>query len=172
MVHLDIADQKLKDLSNTIISSVEKMPINSCVFDVSICVGSVINYCDAVAAIAELARVLKQNGILILEFESSSGFEYKGTSAYNKSATIVTVQFQGQDHTQWLYSVSYIKKILSSNGLVIDDVFPYQIMSSFALKHLRNETASVKYAQLDTLVRRVPCISSHANNYIIRCHKL
>lgn len=133
---------------------------------------SVINYCDAAASIAELARVLKHNGTLILEFESSSGYEYKGLSTYCKSAAVVTVKFQGQDHTQWLYSPQYIKSLLLANGLVIDDLFPYQIMNSFVLKRSKNETLAVKYAKLDGWVRKIPFISSHANNIIIRCHKL
>ena len=111
MVHVDIADQKLTGIPNAIISSVEKMPIGDAVFDAAICVGSVINYCDAAASIAELARVLKDNGTLVLEFENSSGYEYKGSSAYCSSATVVTVRFQGQDHTQWLYSLQYIKSL-------------------------------------------------------------
>lgn len=43
-----------------------------------LCVGSVLNYCDAIAAISEFNRVLKYNGHLILEYESSWGFEYIG----------------------------------------------------------------------------------------------
>lgn len=172
MVHVDIADQKLVGVSNAIVSSIEKMPINDAIFDAAICVGSVINYCDAAASIAELSRVLKQNGTLILEFENSLGYEYKGTSAYCKAATVITVKFQGQDHTQWLYSFKYIKSLLLANGLIIDDVFPYQIMSSLALKHFSNETVAVKYAKLDCFARKIPFISAHANNIIIRCHKL
>lgn len=172
MVHVDIADQKLKGVTNAIVSSIEKMPINDAVFDAAICVGSVINYCDATASIAELTRVLKQNGILVLEFESSSGYEYKGSSAYCKSAAVVTVKFQGQDHTQWLYSLQYIKSLLLANGLFIDDIFPYHIMSSLVLKNTKNETVAVKYAKLDAFVRKIPFVSTHANNIIIRCRKL
>lgn len=172
MVHVDIADQKLIGVSNAIVSSIENLPIDSAVFDAVICVGSVINYCDAAASIAELARVLKQNATLVLEFESSSGYEYKGSSAYNKAASVVTVKFQGQDHTQWLYSLQYIRSLLIANGLDIDDIFPYQIVSSFALRHSKNENEAVKYAKLDCIARKIPFISTHANNIIIRCHKL
>ena len=35
-----------------------------------LCVGSVLNYCDAIAAISEFNRVFKYNGHLILEYES------------------------------------------------------------------------------------------------------
>lgn len=172
MVHVDIAEQKLTGIPNAIISSVEKMPIDDAVFDAAICVGSVINYCDAAASIAEFARVLKENGTLVLEFENSSGYEYKGSSAYCRSATVVTVKFQGQDHTQWLYSLQYIKSLLAANGFVIDDIFPYQIMSSLALKYLKKEAVAVKYAILDSFARKLPFLSAHANNIIIRCRKL
>ncbi|MDE6063654.1 MAG: class I SAM-dependent methyltransferase, partial [Lachnospiraceae bacterium] len=76
MYHVDIADEKIKNIDNAVIASIEKMPFNDLFFDNILCVGSVLNYCDALTAISELARVLKPNGNLILEFESSWGFEY------------------------------------------------------------------------------------------------
>ncbi len=60
------------------------MPFNNLFFDNILCVGSVLNYCDALTALSELSRVLKPNGNLILEYESSWGFEYLHKSCYKK----------------------------------------------------------------------------------------
>ena len=172
MVHVDIAEEKLKGIENAVISNVEKMPFPSAVFDGIICVGSVINYCDASAAITEFSRVLKSKGRLILEFESSAGYEYKGTSIYEKSADIVTVQFQGQDHNQWLYSPPYMRALLSASSFKVKQVFPFQILSSLVLHLNGDEKRSVKYARYDVAARKLPLVAAHANNIILNCQKL
>lgn len=172
MVHLDIAEEKLRGIQNAVVASVEDMPFPASMFDGIICVGSVINYCDASATISEFSRVLKPKGRLILEFENSAGYEYKGTSTYEKAADIVTVQFQGQDHKQWLYSLSYIKSLLSTYSFSIRHIFPFHIFSSLVLHLSRNETRSAKYARYDMIARKLPFIAEHANNYILTCQKL
>lgn len=172
MIHLDIAEQKLKGIENAVVGSLEKMPFQSNTFDGIVCVGSVINYCDAAAAIADMSRVAKRGAILILEFESSAGFEYRSCTEYGQSAVVVTVQFQGSAHTQWLYSLLHIKLLLKAYSFSIQDIFPYHICSSLALSFNKDENRSYKMARFDMFVRKIKPLASHANNYIIRCEKL
>lgn len=172
MFHVDIAEEKLKGIHNAVVANIESLPFPGTMFRSVICVGSVINYCDASAVISEFTRVLQPNGTLILEFESSFGFEYKGAEVYGKSADVVTVKFQGQDHHQWLFSISYIKALLKANNFSVLDIYPYQICSSLALHVCHNETETVKFASLDNFARRIPFLANHANNYIIYCKKL
>lgn len=172
MIHVDIAEKKLKGIPNAIVSSIESMPFHTSEFDHIVCVGSVINYCDASAAISEFSRVIKQGGKLILEFENSGGYEYCGTSTYRNSANLVTVKFQGEDHNQWLYSLPYIKSLLLANSFAVDDIFAYHICSSLALYLSGDETKAVKYAQFDAVARMLPMMVVHANNFILNCRKL
>jgi len=172
MIHVDIAEKKLEGIPNAIVSNIESMPFQESNFDGIICVGSVINYCDASAVIAEFSRVAKPNAILILEFESSAGYEYRKQAAYKKAAAVVTVQFQGEEHTQWLYSLSYIKSLLQANSFSIQDIYPYQICSSLALSINRNENKAIRYAYCDIICRKIPFLSNHANNFILWCKKL
>lgn len=172
MIHVDIADQKLKDIPNSVVANIESLPFQSNTFDGIVCVGSVINYCDAGAAISELSRTAKQGAILILEFESSAGFEYKHTEAYGQSAIVVTVKFQNeQNHIQWLYSPSYIKSLLKTYDFEIEHILPYHICSSFALYFCNNETKAVRFARFDNIARSIPNMASHANNFIFKCRK-
>ena len=171
MVHVDVAEEKLKGIENAVISSVESMPFPDSRFDSIICVGSVINYCDAGAVISEFSRVSKSGATLVLEFENSGGYEYRKKACYKESAAVVTVQFQGSAHTQWLYSVPYIKSLLKVHHFSIQDVYPYHICSSLALSLNGLEEKSTRFAQFDTLVRKIPLFAAHANNYIIRCKK-
>ncbi len=171
MVHIDIAEKKLIGIPNAVVSSIESMPFGDSVFDGIVCVGSVINYCDAGAAIAEFARVLKPTAMLILEFENSAGFEYRKQAYYRSSATVVTVQFQGKAHTQWLYSVPYIKRLLNAYGFTVQSVFPYHILSSLALSLSQNESVSTSFAKIDPIFRHFRPLASHANNLIMKCYK-
>jgi len=91
MYHVDIVENKIANLKNAVVSSIEKLPFSDAMFDYAICVGSVINYCDAVTSIAEMSRVIKKHGKLILEFENSFSFEYFGRKEYGKSAEIVSL---------------------------------------------------------------------------------
>lgn len=172
MIHIDVAEEKLKGIPNSVVASVESMPFPDARFDSIVCVGSVINYCDAGAVISEFSRVSKFGATLVLEFENSSGFEYRKKACYKESAAVVTVQFQGSPHTQWLYSLPYIKSLLKAHHFSIQNVFPYHICSSLALSFNGLEKKSVKFAQFDALARKIPLLASHANNYILRCSKL
>ena len=83
MHRLDIAENKISNFENHTVGNIELMPFSGKKFTDIICVGSVINYSDAMTAIAELARVLIKKGRLVLEFESSGGYGYRGSKAYN-----------------------------------------------------------------------------------------
>ena len=73
--HLDIAERLLPRGGKSVAGSAEALPFLSGSFDAVICVGSVINYCDAVPVCRETARVLRPGGWLLLEFESSESGE-------------------------------------------------------------------------------------------------
>ena len=55
MYHVDIAEEKIKNAKNAFVASVENLPFEDNYFDNIICVGSVLNYCDAFNAISELS---------------------------------------------------------------------------------------------------------------------
>src|SRR4051812_7355736 len=46
-VEVDIAEKRLSQSSSGIAAHVEHLPFRDCAFDLVICVGCVINYCDA-----------------------------------------------------------------------------------------------------------------------------
>lgn len=172
MTHVDIADEKLKGIPNAVVASIEATPFPDETFDGIICVGSVINYCDAGKVIHEFHRVLKAGGKLYLEFESSWGYEYRGKLPYGASAQVVTVQFQGSDHAQWLYSLPYITALLKASSFKVTDVYAYHIFSALALNVLKDESKAVKYAKFDKVGRKLPWVAKHANNFILTCVKL
>lgn len=170
MYHVDIAEEKIKHCKNYSISSIEKLSYDDQFFDKIICVGSVLNYCDAIKAISELSRVLKSHGIMILEFESSEGFEYLGKKEYKMPATVITLEYMHEQRTQWLFSQKYIYNILEEYDFRIIEKYPFHILDGLFSKFL-NETLSVKLTSIDKFINQWPFFRKHGNNIIVLCRK-
>jgi len=141
-------------------------------FDYIICVGSVINYCDAIASISEMSRVSKTKGKLILEFENSYSFEYFARTEYGSSAEIVTTKYFEQLHNLWVYSLDYIQGILMEYSFVIRNYSAFHILSSLLLNRNYDENTAAKLAKLDCIFQYIPFFKKRANSIILLCEKL
>lgn len=170
MYHVDIANEKIKNIDNAVIASIEKMPFDNLFFDNILCVGSVLNYCDALAALSELSRVLKSNGNLILEYESSWGFEYLHKDCFKKEACIITTEYIEKKHNQWLYSPKYIEKILKTCNFNIVEKYPFHISDGLFSKFLDDQSA-INLVKVDKLLCKLPVVKEHGNNIILHCIK-
>lgn len=171
MHHRDLAKNKIAIFDDYSVGSIETLPQNDATFDSIICVGSVINYCDAVSVISEFARVIKSNGVLYLEFESSMGYEHRKTHEYGAAAAIVKLRYFDELWSQWIYNPEYIQSILSSHGFKILDDYRFHILSAYAYSNCQNENKAAKYAACDKILRHFPC-KKHANNVLFKCIKL
>lgn len=172
MHHVDIAAEKIKHLPLYTIASIEKLPFAADTFDGVLCVGSVINYCDAIAAIAELSRVLKPGGKLLLEYENSYAYEYKNKSCYKANAQMIETIYQGNKQQQWVYSHHYINTILKKHGLKIISTHRFHIFSALMLYFGKNENSAARYAKFDIVGSHLPIINNHGSNFIVHCIKL
>lgn len=56
-IHIDIAFDRIKHFKNSIEGSIEHIPLPNNSIDVCLCVGSVINYCDAVSGRIKTSQV-------------------------------------------------------------------------------------------------------------------
>jgi SAM-dependent methyltransferase len=170
--HLDIADNLIKQFPLYTVASVEKIPFSSEYFDNVICVGSVINYCDAIKSLSEIARVLKRNGYFILEYESSHGYEHRFSPAYMQTVHILDAKYFNQTLKQWVFSPKYIKAILRNLNFHIMKIQKFHIASGLKFSKIQDENISAKYTKYDKLLSLVPPFSLHANNEIYLCKKL
>ena len=172
MVHyVDIAESKIKDKPKHTVANIENLPFESNSFDGVICVGSVLNYCDAIAAISELSRVLRPKGRLILEFESSNSYEYLNTPAYSADAHIVMTTYQGEPHKIWVYSPQYIKNIIKQSALVICKEHFFHVFSELAFHCGESEEEAARFARFDSISTLVPFVKKHGCNLILLCEK-
>lgn len=172
MYHVDIAENKLKNIDNAICANIENMPFENQSFDFVLCVGSVINYCDAMSVIKEFSRILQKGGYLILEFESSLGFEYLNSHYFGQDAYIIETSYIESNHTQWLYSPNYIYNILSNNSFKVIDKKIFHILDGLVY-HFMSEEKAVSLAQkTDTIIAKIPFLRKHGNNIILFAKKL
>ena len=171
MLHVDIAEEKIKHHDDFLVSTIENLPIESSSFDNAICVGSVLNYCDPVSSISELWRVLKPGGRLILEYESSWGYEYLGKREYKKDAIVTSIEYLDAQHNQWLFSPQYIKGILAAHHFELEKEYKFHIVDGIVSK-LLNERLSIAFSKtLDSVACKVPFVRNHANNIMYICRK-
>lgn len=170
ILHVDIAGDKIAHLKNVVVGSIESLPARDNTFELIICVGSVINYCDPIKVIQEFARVLKSKGFLILEFENSNSFELLGKSNFNKKAVMADTFYFGKEKI-WYYSSSYIDEILALNNLAITEKDICHIISPFVYRITRNEKIASYFARMDNMLKYIPYINKLCSNTILLIQK-
>ena len=108
VINLDISETRVSVQRNPVVASVEAIPLPDNRVDVLVCVGSVINYCDAANAISEFARVLRPGGYLLIEFESSRSAELILQDAFGRAAAVADTFYGNDPEVIWVYSPEFI----------------------------------------------------------------
>lgn len=170
MYHMDIVENKICHFPNWKVASAEEIPFLDEEFDLVICVGTVINYCDAESVIRELCRVLKKGGYLYLEFESSGSVEYIFSSAYFKKKGLVKSKYFGKEHIFWVYSFPYIKTLLKKKKMQITEVTYMHILSTFVYRLIPWENLAGRFSVWDKYLQNRP-VRRHAANIILEARK-
>jgi len=170
LYHLDIAEKTLKGVENAYAGNIIKMPFENNFFDMIVCVGTVINYCEIEKAISEINRVLKKGGILILEYERC-GSAFVLPKLRNNDFTIFDHIYFGEPHQTLLYSDRYVSILLKKHGFVIKKAAKFNVALPF-IEMFASEEFAHKVHFFEMLFRKLPFISNYAHNRIITCEKL
>lgn len=170
--HLDIAENHLHADGYTVAGDAENIPFKTACFDFVLCVGSVLNYCDAVAACNELSRVLKRGGHLLLEFESSRSGEYLFREQFGRNSVHVITNFQGEAETLWLFDPKYVKAILTNAGFSIEADEGFHSVTSIAYRFFGNDHKALSFAGLDRSRFVTRALRSFACNRVLFAKKL
>lgn len=169
LIHGDLCIRNLSAGTSTVCNA-ETLPFQEATFDVAICVGSVLNYCDALVALSEMARVIKPAGTLILEFEKSDNFEYIFSKPFCANAMMVTTFYGGEKERLWVYNERYIKNLLFALGFKIRRRRAIHTLSSAMLRVLPSKIAA-KFWIWDWILARLPLFNQFASNVILDCEK-
>ncbi len=169
-IHLDLAENTLQQVENAVIGNIIDMPFDNETFDCIVCVGTVINYCEADKAIREMNRVSKKNALLILEYErSGSGLVPKNMR--NTDFSIFLHTYFNESHKNLLYSDSYIQNLLLINGYSIKHSKKFNTTIPW-MERFTTEKIAHKMTILEPLLRSLPFISKYSHNEIMVCEKV
>lgn len=171
-IHVDIIEKDIINKPYYLISSIENIPLNNNSIDFILCVGSVINYADAMQSIEEFARITKKNSYLILEFENSYSCEYLFSNSFKQNSSIITTFYKGEKEKIWIYSHKYIKRLLFKNGFKIVSLKNFHILSPLIYKITKNDKFASKFSIFDKILSRVPLIRNYSSNIILICQKV
>lgn len=158
----DIADKKLQNSPHPVIASIDNLPFADSFFDIIICVGSVLNYADLYSSLYEFTRVLKCNGLLLIEFERSLSAEFWFTQYYGKQIFSKKYHYNFQEHTLWLYSDKYVYSYLKKCQYTLLQKEYFHGMSSIISRFLHNDQLSARWAHYDKYI--IPALKYSAHN--------
>ena len=161
IIHMDIIEEYINLFETYLVGSVEKIPLQNCSVDCIICVGSVINYVDIQKAMAEFSRVLKPNGILILEFERSNSAEFLFTKNYAKTVFMQTYHYNNQIHYLWMYDEKFVLQLAEFYKLVCNKKYRFHNTSSILFRIGISEKKAAKYSKFDNWLQPFSFFFAH-----------
>lgn len=166
-IHLDIAENTLKGIQNSIVGSIQSMPLQSNSVDCIVCVGSVVNYVDLTTAMLEFQRVLKPKGTLILEFEKSDSLEYLWTKHFKKNISLVETFYSNSVERIWVYSYAHFMSQLKQAGFALLEEAHFHIASSLMLRMSSKSDLSSKLSSFDIVLSKIPILKKHSCNVLV-----
>lgn len=171
MIHLDIAEKPISLIPNSIVGSIEKIPLPDHHVMSILCAGSVINYCDVFRGLSEFRRVLRPLGYLIFDYESSDSFEFFGTPHYRNSAAVVSTFFNHKEEQIWIYSDSHMRNLLNHFGFEICITKRVHLLSPLVYRLTGSDRLASSFTFLDGLAKRLPYFRSRSTNVFLVCQK-
>lgn len=152
-VNSDLFFEQVKRLSRAVVSDICLLPFADNTFDVSVCVGSVLNYASLLEAIGELSRSLKVGGHLILHYESSKSLEQLFSENWNKSIVQISTINGGRTDRIWIYSPEFVSGALRTFGLEIRQKDSFHIASAMASRLGFQQGIAAQFGILDRWLR-------------------
>jgi SAM-dependent methyltransferase len=172
MIHLDLVSERITKFPDFIIGDISRIPLDDCSIDVILCVGSVLNYANPLNAIVEFERVLRPNGLLILEYERSGSPEYWRTHGPFASCKCVN-SFYGSVKTQlWVYGDRFIDNLLSQHKLTTQKEERFHGVSSIVLSLSGAPGLAARFVLGDRMLANIWPVSTVASNRILAIKKL
>jgi SAM-dependent methyltransferase len=170
ILHIDIAQNKISHLPNSLVADIQNLPLDalqfSKPFDLIICVGSVINYCDPISVFIEFNKIISKNGYMILEFENSFTLELIGKSTFNQRAVLIDTFYNGKPEKIWFFSERYVRELAVLNGYKILAVKRAHILSPLIYRLFKKESFAASFGALDKFCSHIPLLKKFSSNTI------
>ena len=161
MIYMDIIEDYIKNFPYYIVGSIENIPLENNSIDCIICVGSVVNYTDIQKSISEFSRVLRENGVIILEFERSNSAEFLFTKKYGKTVFRQEYTYNNQNHFLWMYREKFVEDLCEYYHLKCLNKYRFHIFSSLVYRLGLKESKAAKYCFFDNILQPISYPFSH-----------
>jgi len=170
-IHVDLLPKHFRSSQRVLLADIHHLPLPHDSQDVCLCVGSVLNHCDAALVIENIRNVLRPGGKLVLEFETSFSLDLLLSAAFRRPAAPVRCFYQKQHVVLWAFSESYICDLLGHAGFRrLDRESLYHIPPLIYLL-FRNSNFAAHFQFLDRFVAKLPIMRRFASNVIYLCQK-
>ena len=170
-VNLDISLRQCRTLKLPVLGDIEHIPFPGDLFDVTMCVGAVINYVEPQKAIPELARVTKPGGLILVDFESSHSAEIMFSRQWRKPLTVIERMYIDHMDKTYLYSPAHIREIFEQTRSAVLSTRGYHIATAMWERIFTKALIPRAAFSIDRFVSRVPGIRGLASSVLFACRK-
>ncbi|MBI3452059.1 MAG: methyltransferase domain-containing protein [Rhodospirillales bacterium] len=172
LIDCDIAEKKLANMPCGVAGDLANLPLKTGSVDVCVCVGSVVNYVgDLPKAIAEIARVVKGDGRLILEFESSRSPEYMFTAHFGQDVSQVSTFYIYENENIWVYAEEHVRRLLAEAGFEVVAESRTHFVAPMIYRFKKSLHYAARFARFDKYVSWIPGLNKHSANVIYLCQR-
>jgi SAM-dependent methyltransferase len=170
-VNLDISPRQCRGLPQAVVGDIEHIPFPDGLFDVTLCVGAVLNYVQPETAIPELLRVTRPGGLVVVDFENSYSAEIMFSPAWAKPRSVIERLYVDHMDKTFLYSPGYIRDIFEHGGSTVLATRGYHIATAMWERIFTKALIPRAAYSVDRLASRVPGVRALASSMLFACRK-
>jgi SAM-dependent methyltransferase len=170
-VNLDISLRQCLGLQRAVVGDIERIPFPTGHFDVTLCVGAVVNYVEAGKAIPELIRVTRPGGLVVVDFESSYSAEIMFSPQWAKPASVIERYYIDHMDKTYLYSPAYVRNLFERNGATIARQGRYHTTTAMWERIFTKALIPKAAYTLDGLASRLPGTRAFSSSVLLACRK-
>lgn len=170
-VNLDISVRQCRGLSCPVVGDIEHLPLPSDTFDVTVCVGAVINYVELGKAIPELVRVTRPSGLILVDFESSGSAEIMLSEQWRKPVSVIERMYIDHMDKTYLYSPGYVRAMFEQSRCKVLKVSGYHIATAMWERIFTKALIPKAAFAIDAFTSRVPGVRALASSVLFACRK-
>ena len=169
--NMDISLRQCRTLPRAVLGDIESIPFPDDFFDVTICVGAVINYVRADIAIGELVRVTRPCGLTLLDFESSFSAEIMVSNYWAKRTSVIERMYVDHMDKQHLYSLAHIRALFERNKSHFLESSGYHTATALWERVFKKALIPGAAFAADPFTSRMPGFRALASSILVACRK-
>lgn len=169
--NMDISVRQCRALPCPVVGDVEHIPFPDDFFDVTICVGAVINYVRAEVAIPELVRVTKPGGLTLVDFESSFSAEIMFSKPWAKRKSVIERLYVDHMDKTHLYSLGHVRALFERSNSTLVQSHGYHTATALWERIFKKALIPQAAFAIDPFTSRLPVFRALASSILVACQK-